>query len=102
MQERKSNVIKSAALILCICVAAALFFSTWFILSHADHDCTGDQCPVCAEIQTAENLLKQVGLVGFCILFSFSNHLSSYSSGKYTLCYVNNITPVTLKVRMNN
>ena len=46
-----------AALIL----LAAVLFSAFFLALEADHDCAGDDCPICACILLCEKTLRVVG-----------------------------------------
>lgn len=38
----------------------ALLFSVFFIVSEADHNCIGEDCPICHQIQTCQKLLEQL------------------------------------------
>ncbi len=51
----------------CIMVMLMLFimlFSAFYIAAEADHDCTGEDCPICACIVLCENTLHQIGTGG--------------------------------------
>ena len=89
----------------CIMASMVFFmvlFSTFFIVSHADHDCTGEECPVCACIQQCENILHSTGdgeafattEILPVILFSGFIFVS--------YCIVISDTPVSTKVRIND
>jgi hypothetical protein len=43
-------------------------FAEGFIFTHLDHDCIGDHCPVCLQIEIAQNLLKGLGRIGLFAL----------------------------------
>lgn len=66
-----------------------------------DHDCCGDDCPICACIQFCENTLGMMGggaagqtaVIIPLILFFFSVFLS--------VCLFEQETPVSRKVRLN-
>ncbi|MDO4344909.1 MAG: hypothetical protein Q4C50_08920 [Eubacteriales bacterium] len=58
MKTKKQRV---PVLIMCLIFAAAVFLSMLFIVKEADHDCAGENCPVCACIHQAERTLKQLG-----------------------------------------
>ncbi len=89
----------------CIVAAMVLFvvlFSAFFIVSHADHDCTGEDCPVCACMQQCENILHGVdegsiyaasGILPVILIVGFI--LASF-------CIVISDTPVSAKVRIND
>ncbi len=88
--------------IMAIMVLFVVLFSAFFIVSHADHDCSGEDCPVCACIQQCENILHGAdgNLVfanaGFLpVVLVIGSILISY-------CVVISGTPVSAKVRMNN
>ncbi len=62
--------------LLLICVVLTLVLSAFFVLSHAEHDCIGEHCPVCAQIHQIENTLKSlftvaVFAIGLFCLFLF-------------------------------
>jgi len=90
------------ALIACVLFIVAFLFTTSFIFEHAGHDCEGRDCSVCAQINSAENILKQlssaiigVGFIAGCfILVSLQIRHIILSAGLSTL--------VHLKVKMNN
>ena len=52
--EMKADIQKSraAALLLALCLIAVFSLSALFVVSHADHDCTGTDCAVCHEIHS--------------------------------------------------
>lgn len=56
-----SNSKRIIAGIMVIMLLAIVLFSAFYIAAEADHDCTGDDCPICACIQQCENILNQVG-----------------------------------------
>ena len=41
-------------------LAFALLFSVFFLVAEADHDCGGEHCAVCHQIQTCQELLEQL------------------------------------------
>ena len=47
-------------LLLTAAVCFAMLFSLCFLAAEADHDCTGEDCAVCAQISNAENILRAV------------------------------------------
>ena len=42
-------------------ILAVMLFSAFFIAAEADHDCTGEDCPICAIIYQCEHTLRNVG-----------------------------------------
>lgn len=50
-----------AAGIMAILMLAFVVFSAVFIAEETDHDCCGEDCPVCACIRLIENAQRQLG-----------------------------------------
>ncbi|MBQ7562497.1 MAG: hypothetical protein IJT16_00740 [Lachnospiraceae bacterium] len=96
-----SNTRRIAAGIVGVMMLVVVLFSASYIAAEADHDCAGDDCPVCVCIQLCENILNQVGDVAtrvsiaapvvFLLLFVL---FSVYSIPQETL--------ISKKVRLNN
>lgn len=96
-----SNTRRIAAGIVGVMMLVVVLLSASYIAAEADHDCTGDDCPICVCIQQCENILNQVGGVAtqvsivapvvFLLLFML---FSVYSISQETL--------VSKKVRLNN
>lgn len=85
-------------------VTAVLFLSVLFIVTHVEHDCTGEGCFVCTEIEacvcTICLLAEAVG-AGAVVIFAYiaiQKLLSSYPAGRY-LCPV---SLVSLKIRLDD
>jgi hypothetical protein len=102
MQFRHFCAGKPFVLIVCLCIAVTFVLSTWFINSHVDHDCIGDHCPICVQIQTTENLLKQINMSNISVPDVFSNLLLAFTLIYYINTYEKITNPITLKVKMNN
>ncbi|MDR1397582.1 MAG: hypothetical protein LBJ14_07605 [Desulfarculales bacterium] len=88
-------------------VLFSLLFMSFFLLSpvftisHADHDCSGEQCPVCAQINSAQQMSKQMAPAGghfFTAVSAPAFFMSVLAMAGTVFC----LTPVTLKIRMNN
>jgi len=91
-----------AAGIVAILMLFIMLFSASFIAIEADHDCKGEDCPICACIAQCENTLHQIGAgaavqtavivpVFFLLIPAF---LFAYNFMQET--------PVSRKVRLNN
>lgn len=52
---------RTHAFMICVVFLIVTLFSILFIVKEADHDCKGEDCPVCACIHQAEQTLKQLG-----------------------------------------
>lgn len=51
---------RAAALLLALCLIAVFSLSALFVVSHADHDCTGTDCAVCHEIHSCLSALRHI------------------------------------------
>jgi len=48
-------------------LAAAVLFSGIFIIEKHVHDCTGENCRICFEVQIAKYLVEAFGRLGLCL-----------------------------------
>lgn len=73
---KRWNVKKSAALLLSLCIFAVTTFFVAFEAANEIHDCTGTDCPICHELQIAQQLTRQVstalGLAAVVFFFAVS------------------------------
>jgi len=85
-----------------VCISFSIFFSETLICSGHDHDCTGEGCPICLQIETANNFLNTMKLAGIyflllaCIVF-FTYTLKS--SARFNIYF---LSLIGLKVRFNS
>ncbi len=98
MIERK----RALARVLAVVMLAAVILSSCFIAVEADHNCRGENCRICAVINTClENLKNTVSGSGTAVLavgsvfFSALVVFSLFSRGYFS-------TPVELKVKISN
>lgn len=81
---------------------AVMLFSSFFIAVEADHDCTGEDCPICAVIHQCENTLRSVNdgqaVQAVIVPFMLSCLLAAFLYKPYLV----QETPVSEKVRMDN
>lgn len=55
---KKIKAKKIISLFLAIFMIFIMIFSVGYIASHLHHDCTGDDCPICFEMQICLNTIK--------------------------------------------
>lgn len=85
-------------------MTAVLVFSALFILTHAKHECTGDHCPVCAEIKLCVEMihvLREAVRTGFVVFFAYMILLKPIISYMTGPC-LRPVSLVSLKIRLNN
>lgn len=100
MQNRKLNKIRT---VLAVLLMAFSIFSVAYISLEKNHDCSGDDCPICYVINVAEQNLK---LLSFAAFFSvIIRHFSTYKKSilKFTrYTYLKSYTLISQKIRLND
>lgn len=97
--EKKKRI---AALLLAVTVLLVMLYSALFIAAEADHDCVGENCPICYQINVCQNTLKNLSLAVCAVAFA--------AAFTYTLCrsisvctdYAQSYTLVSLKVKLSD
>ena len=51
-------------------LAAVMLSSAVYIAVEANHNCSGEDCAICHQLQACENLLKSIGLAGAAAVFA--------------------------------
>jgi hypothetical protein len=92
---------RRTALILCVSFMALSFFSEAFILDHTDHDCCGDGCPVCLQIQWAQDFSRQFRYAPAQFFLSIKTPLFFVFVLKLFFLNPLPLSSVSLKVKMN-
>ena len=78
-----------------------LMLASVFIAHEANHDCCGEDCPICEFIQQCENVVRGESLVssGLSVIIPFLFVI-------FSVCLVGDVfvkaTPVSRKIRLNN
>lgn len=93
MERKKRN--RIAALLLAVTILVIMLYSAFFVAAEADHDCVGEGCPICYQIDACQNTLKSLSLA-----VAFTYILCRCIS----LCtdYAQRDTLVSLKVKLSN
>lgn len=90
------NVKRSIAVILSIFFVIALVLSLDFTAENREHECVGENCPVCAVLKISDEIsdgAKKISAAVSCILIIFS----TYSVlGKIDKEFLGAITPISL------
>ena len=97
--EKKKRI---AALVLAVTVLFVMLYSALFIAAEANHDCVGENCPICYQISVCENTLKNLSLavcaVAFAAAFTYTLCRSISACADVTPSY----TLVSLKVKLTD
>ncbi len=99
--EKNSNK-RLAAAFLAMAVLFFVLFSVFFIAHEADHDCSGDGCPVCALIQMCEDNIRQLGSGTAASAAVSVLVFLTLAMPVFTAFAINVSTPVSRKIRLNN
>ena len=93
---------RALALLLSAAMLLVLLASTTFMASHADHDCTGDTCLICQQINVCTQHLKTVSLaVAAALLFAAFLCLARASMPSAAPCMTRQ-TLITCKVKLTD
>jgi hypothetical protein len=87
-------------LVLAICMVFSVVFAELVIADDLDHDCAGEGCPFCLQIETFNNFLKSLKLAAMTVFLSFSFLHCSLLPTHCSLLTTH--SPVALKVRFNS
>ena len=98
----KSKALRITAGIMGLMMLILVLFSAFYIATEADHDCCGEDCPICAYIHQCENTLRGIGdgtavrpvIIAPVILFRLA--------AAFTITAVSRDTLISRKVRLNN
>jgi hypothetical protein len=89
-------------LALAVCIAFSVVFAETLIANDLDHDCTGEGCPFCLTIETANNFLKSLKLGALAVFLAACPVFAVLNFRRYTEVISCTFSPVALKVRFNS
>lgn len=58
--------LKLLCALLCVLLCTSLLLSACLVMHSPEHDCVGDNCPVCQAIALQRELLKSIFICCFC------------------------------------
>lgn len=79
-----------------------MIYSLCFISNHTHHECVGEECPICEQIEIAKALVTRLSVifVFFSAVFSLYKFIQSVSVDYSTV--ITYFSPIRLKVKMLN
>ncbi|MCR5770466.1 MAG: hypothetical protein K6G87_04435 [Butyrivibrio sp.] len=93
---------KAMAGIIGMLMIIAMLFSAFYISYEAHHDCTGEDCPICAQIQMCENTLHKIGGgLAFLVAVIVPVIFTFVCASVFNFILLQE-TPISQKVRMND
>ena len=89
--------------IILIVFSFVILGSSSFIITHADHDCTGEECSVCIELSECYKTLNTLGtaLIGGANLFTMM-FVMFVTVNFFTKTIADHSTLISLKVELLN
>ncbi len=100
--RKQTGKMKPAVRLIGVLLLAVLLFSILFVVAEAEHDCTHEDCPICACIRNCESLLHQ--FFGITLAVNHALVLSAIllSVAAVLVFSYTQASPVSNKVRLNN
>lgn len=99
MITKKKRII---SLVVAVAVFFVMLYSALYIAAEANHNCVGENCPICYQISVCENTLKNLSLavcaVAFAAAFTYTLCRSIFACADVTPSY----TLVSLKVKLTD
>ncbi len=88
--------------LLAVALGIVLLFSVGFIVIQSDHNCAGEDCPVCCRLDLCQAIWKLTGVtVGLTVVVTvFLRWVRCTVSGGRSRCVL--VTPVLLKVKLSD
>jgi hypothetical protein len=103
---RRRFLLRGAVLFICLYLAAAALFSAGFVTAHLGHHHetpeAAETCTVCAVVQAVQNLNLKLTAPVFPVLFLISFMFGAAALFKPVFRPAISVTPVSLKIRLNN
>ena len=90
------------ALLLAALVLLVFGVSSAFIAHASEHDCTGEDCAICAHLAEMQALVRQLCLAALGLCAAFLRILASQRRNASAFLPARTATPVALRVRPND
>ena len=102
--EARSNstLIRTFATITAIAMLLVILLAGIFIALEADHECEGEDCPICECLEQCQATLHQLGSVTVTSKAVLFPVLLLIVSGIHFARVIRRETPVSIKVQLNN
>ena len=93
---------RKVALILTIAFVFVMLFSQVFVIAEADHDCSGEDCPVCETVAVIGNFFKELSIIG-CLAFACAATVFAVIRSLFTRNETRSVfSLITLKVKLSS
>ncbi|MCR5784553.1 MAG: hypothetical protein K6G40_02785 [Eubacterium sp.] len=83
-------------------VILVLFLSAFYIAEHMNHECSGEDCPICETIYQCTNNINQLSLAAVVLacVFAAISYLSEIKEEYSFIAPINSL--ISQKVRLND
>lgn len=99
---RNSRLKKITAWTAMAAVVFVMLFSVLFISRHVHHECTGEDCPVCAEMMQCSDNVKNISMTVVVATTVFLSCQSVRKKIQRVMAVYSTGSLISQKVRMNN
>ena len=97
-----AKVLRITAGIMGLMMLFIVLFSAFYIAAETDHDCCGEDCPICACIHQCENTLRGIGGGVAVRSGAVAPVIFVFFVAAFVITAVSQDTLVSRKVRLNN
>ena len=97
-----AKVLRITAGIMGLMMLFIVLFSVFYIAAETDHDCCGEDCPICACIHQCENTLRGIDDGTSARFAAFAPVIIVLLAAVFVIAAVSQDTLVSRKVRLNN
>lgn len=97
-----TKIIRLTSLLLVIAVCFVMLFSAAYIITEADHDCSGEHCPTCYQLSVCIDSARKLCLAAFAVAVAAA---TIYTAVILICCATeryDGVTLVSLKVKLSN
>ncbi len=99
MYTKKQRVMSMAVGVLFLFM---MFASLFYVVKEADHNCTGEDCPICATIHQAEQTLKNIGTGVVLVMMTDPTPMQTMLAALGCFLFLSSTSLVSQKVRLDN
>lgn len=99
MMEKTKRIL---AMLMAVAIFAVMLSSALFLVEEADHDCIGDGCQICFQMNVCRGILKSLSLAIHAAVAAFA--VVYILCGNFWPCEesTGHVTLVTLKVKLSD
>ncbi|MBR4393467.1 MAG: hypothetical protein IKT07_05515 [Oscillospiraceae bacterium] len=102
---RSASVTKAkriAAGVMGLTLLLVIALSALFLVAEADHDCAGEDCPICACLQACVHVLRRFGASAIILVTAVASVILFLSTAVASAAVFTQETPVSRGIRLNN